>query len=94
MPRAGPDRAGVGRLELSQDVVAQVDRVREVLEPERVLGETGNREVRATAPSASTRLSQVISNRLPPGRDVRSPGLRVDRCHAAEQHLGMRAHLA
>ncbi|MBA3718296.1 MAG: hypothetical protein H0W87_08735 [Actinobacteria bacterium] len=34
----------VGRLELAQDVVAQVDRVGEVLEAEAVLGEPGDRE--------------------------------------------------
>jgi hypothetical protein len=47
----------VGRLELAQDVVAQVDRVGEVLEAEAVLGEPGIGSVRGTEPRASTSCS-------------------------------------
>jgi hypothetical protein len=35
---------GVGRFELTENVVAEGDRVREILEPQRVLGEAGNRK--------------------------------------------------
>ena len=56
--RGAGSSSRVGGLELAQHVVAQVDRVREVLEPEpRARRGPGPGSVRATAPSASTRCS-------------------------------------
>ena len=47
-------RVGVGELDLAQHVVAQADRVADVLEAERVLAQAGTCGVRVTEPSAIT----------------------------------------
>ncbi len=85
---------GVGSLELSQDVVAEIDRVGEVLEPDRVLGEPGNRERPSDGAERKHEMLPGDVERAGLRRlDVRRPLLRIDRRHAAQQHLGVRAHL-
>ena len=85
---------GIGTLELVQDVVSEIDRVREILEPDRVLGEAGDRK---RPGDRAERQHQVVPRDLERARlrglDVGGSLLRVDRGHATEQHLGVRAHL-
>ena len=65
-----------GALELQEDVVAERDRVGEVLEADAVLGETRNRQdVRVVAPSATTRRSYADLDR--PGERLDGHGLRA-----------------
>ena len=75
-------------------MVSEIDRVREILEPDRVLGEAGDRK---RSGDRAERQHQVVPRDLERAGlrrlDVGGPLLRVDRGHAAQQHLGMRAHL-
>ena len=85
---------GVGRLQLSQDVVAEVDRVREVLEPESVLGEPGDGQRPRHCAERDDELvvPDLIGVAVRP-LDRREAPLLVDLRHTSEQQLGVRAHL-
>ena len=83
----------VRRLELAQHAVAEHDRIGQVLEAEAVLGEAGEGKTRGTAPSASTRCSQPMSNAPASASPRGPPALLVDLGHTAEHQLGTRAHL-
>ena len=86
---------GIGSFQLPQDVVTQMDRIGEVLEAERVRGEAGNGE---RPGDGAERQHEVLPGDVERARlrrlDVCGSPLRVDRGHAAEQQLGVRAHLA
>ncbi len=103
VPRADEDerelalglaRVGRGRggLEPAEDVVAQVDGVREALEPERVLGQAGDRKRPRHRPERDHEV--VVLDVLLPGvrDDVHPPSVLVDRRRAAEEQLRVRAH--
>ena len=76
---------GVGRLELAQDAVAEPDRVGQVLEPDRVLGEPGHRE---GARNGAERQHELLVARPRTAGVRRLDGsgllLLVDARHAAE----------
>ena len=84
----------VRSLELSEDAVAEGDRVGEVLEAEAVLSEAGHRE---DARDGAEREHELVVADVEHTRvrrlDVREPLLLVDRGHAAEHELGVGAHL-
>ena len=83
---------GVGRLELVEDVVAQVDRVGECLERECVLGQTGDRQ--RPRHGAECQHELAPPDRLRPLVRVNGRRLRfeVERGDAAEDELRVRAH--
>jgi hypothetical protein len=84
---------GVGRLELVEDVVAEVDRVGKRLEGERVLGEARDGQ---RARHGAERQNEVAPlDRLLPLVRLDGGGARVEieGGHAAEDQLRVRAHL-
>ena len=93
-PPLGGVRRGVGQLDLAQDVVAQADRVAEVLEPERVLAQPGHGR------DAGDR-SEGDHELLVGDRDAARLGLHLDhaalgivRDGAAQHEIGVGAHRA
>ena len=83
---------GRGRLEPAQHVVAEVDRVGEVLEAEPVLGETGDRQRPRERAEREDGPLVVDGERLRTGLDRGDALLRVERREPAEEQLGVRAH--
>ena len=85
---------GRRRLELAEHVVPQVDRVREILEAHRVLGEARHRE---RARHGAEREDEVLVGELEragAGRLHRDDAaLLVERPDVPEQELCVRAHL-
>ncbi len=77
---------GVRRLQLSQHVVAEVNRVCEVLEAERVLGEPGNgqRPRHGTERDDEVLVVELVGAAFRPLDRDETPVL-VDRRHASEQ---------
>ena len=91
---ANPFRVGLGgcRLELAEDVVAEVNRVREVLEAEGVLREA---RYRKGARDGSERDDEVVVLELgfaALGDDPNTARVLVDRGRVPEQELGVWAH--
>ena len=81
-------------LEFAQDVVAQVDRVGQVLERERVLLEPGHRECPRHGAERDDEALPADFERAGVGLDVDGPCLLVQLGRAAEQELRVRAHQA
>ena len=83
---------GRGRLEPAQHVVAELDRVGEVLEAETVLGEAGDRQRPRERAQREDGLLVVDDERLRTGLDRGDALLRVERREPSEEQLGVRAH--
>ena len=82
----------VGSLELAQDVVPKADGVREVLEPEPVLGEARDRERAGDCAEGDDEVLvlELDTSRLGLDRDL--PRALVNLRDLAEDEVGMRAH--
>ena len=85
-------KSGVGELELAQDVVAQVDRIREALEPERVLGEAGDGERAGDGPEGDDEALVPDPRRADLRLDVGRAGVEVERRRSSQDELGVPAH--
>ena len=83
---------GCGRLEPAQHVVAEMDRVREVLEAETVLGEPGDRQCARERAQREDGPVVVDSDCLRTGLDRGDALLRVERREPTEEQLRVRAH--
>jgi len=85
---------GVRGLQLPQHVVAEVNRVRKVLEAERVLGEPGygQRPRHGTERDDELLVAELVGDAVRAPDRHEAPFL-VDRRHASEQQLRVRAHL-
>ena len=87
-------RVDDGALELQEDVVAERDRIGEVLEAHPVLGEA--RDGQCAGPGPEGDHQPLVRDLDWPGERVHEDGppLAVEPRHVAEQELCMRAHLA
>ena len=88
-PRLG---GGVGQLDLAQDVVAQADRVGQVLEAERVLAQSRTGGMRVTEPSATTRSRRRSRSGRPRTRTSTTRRSGSSATAAAEHEVGVGAH--
>src|SRR3954451_964121 len=85
-------RRRVGRLELAQHVVAQVDGIGQRLEREPVLGEPRHGHDTGDRPEGEHELPPGHNDLAFLGRDRRRLRLDVDGAEIAEQEVGVRAH--
>ena len=85
---------GVGGLELAEHVIAQVDRLREGLEREAMLGEPRDRHDTRDRAERDHELVPAHGLHADLGVDLCSAFLEVDPGHAADQQVGVGAHHA
>ena len=83
-----------GRLEPSQDVVAEMDRVRKILEAEAVLGQAGNRQAARDRAEGQDGLLVVDLEGAGLSLDRGRVASRIERRQPTEEELCMWAHQA
>jgi hypothetical protein len=76
-----------------EDVVAEVDRVGEGLEGERMLGQAGDRQRPRDGAERQHEVAPLDRLRALVCLDRCGPRVEIERGHAAEDQLGVRAHL-
>jgi hypothetical protein len=88
----GPARGPGCHLQLAQHRVAEVDAVGEGLEPDGVLGQTGDRQRPGDRPERHDEVAvgDLVGARV--GADAHRPLLQVGALDLADEELGMRAH--
>jgi hypothetical protein len=85
-------RGDVGRLQPLQDVVAEVDRVGEVLEAERMVGEPGNRQRPRDRANGDDEVLVADVDEAFERLDLDAAVAEVERRRMPEDELGVRAH--
>ncbi len=82
----------IGRLKLPKNVIAEVDRVREIPEAVRVLGEPGHGQCAGDRSQREHQALVADLDRAVDRVDCHSPALGVERGHATDDQLRVRAH--
>jgi hypothetical protein len=86
-------RGGNRGLEAAQYVIVQPDRVRQILEAERILGEIWNRQRPGDGSQGDDEVAVLDPEQLLLGLDLHALPAGVERHRAAEDQLCVRAHL-